>query len=85
MYGNFVGGWVPFLRARAQVALMRFLFENSDGLRRARGPGRASLCMWDDVPSLGSLRWGPTGRHLCDFSDWRHRLKAFAHPGQLAE
>jgi len=87
MYGNFVGGWVPFPRARAQVALVRFLFENvTDFVALAdQGAARASLCMRYDVPSLGSLRWGPTGRHLCDFSDWRHRLKAFAHPGQPAE
>jgi len=86
MYGNFVGGWRPFLRARGQVALLRFLYDSvPDMLALAdQGATRASLCFWYDVGSLGR-RWGPTGPLLCDLSSWRVALRSFSHLGEPVE
>ena len=86
MYGNFVGGWRPFLRARGQVALLRYLYDSvPDMLALAdQGATRASLCFWYDVGSLGH-RWGPTGPLLCDLTAWRIQYKSFSHLGQPTE
>jgi len=86
MYGNFVGGWRPFLRAPAQVALLRYIYETAPDFLAIsdQGATRASLCFWYDVGSLGR-RWGPTGPLLCDFTSWRHDYKAFSHVGQPVE
>ena len=51
MYGNFVGFWRPFMRAPAQQAFSRWLYENDPKLfnYNDQGATRAYLCMWYDV------------------------------------
>ena len=64
IYGNFVGFWRPFVRAPAQRAFSRWLFEN-DRLYynyNDQGSSRAYLCMWYDVAYLNSRAWGGEGR-----------------------
>ena len=59
IYGNFVGFWRPFVRAPAQRAFSRWLFEN-DRLYynyNDQGSSRAYLCMWYDVAYLNSRAW----------------------------
>ena len=74
IYGNFVGFWRPFVRAPAQRAFSRWLFEN-DPLYynyNDQGSSRAYLCLWYDVAYLNSLPL------VCDFLSWRGSI--FTHP-----
>ena len=71
-YGNFIGFWRPFIRAPAQRALSRYLFEHDEKYFTYNDQGSMSayLCMWYEVD--GNAGRGMTdNRHVCNLAEWR--------------
>jgi hypothetical protein len=76
MYGNFVGLWVPFLRAPARRALSRYVYENHAQFYGVdQWMANAHVCMFYDAPSLN---WEPPLAPVCNLMSWRGGW--FLHP-----
>ena len=93
LYGNFLGFWRPFVRAPAQRALSRWLYDNDPKYFNYADQGAvlAYLCMWYEVAELDELQVNASADSVvCSLSAWRGDQgyglpseKVFSHAGEL--
>jgi hypothetical protein len=87
-YGNFVGFWRPFIRAPAQRALSRWLFERDEKYFNYNDQGSINLylCMWCNMAGRDMSMNMTENRMVCDLTEWRYSSvqpseDIFWHPG----